>query len=534
MSGCASDEPSTSLEGTFEGLGSANVVISQVYGGGGNSGAQYKNDFIELFNRGSAAVSLSGWSVQYASSTGSNWSRTNLSGTIQPGAHYLVAEAAGSGGTLSLPTPDATGTLTLSATAGKVALVSTQTALTCGASNNCLPNSNIVDFVGYGSGATSYEGSGPTPSPSNTTAVLRAGAGCTDTDNNATDFSASSPSPKNSASATTLCSGSNDAGTSDAGGGGGATVLPSPTLPATTLTNLSFAIFGDTRPPSSQSTGYPTSLKTIIGSIFDGMQAYGVPFAVSAGDYAYASSSAGAAVPQYTDFMTARARYSGTFLPAQGNHECSTATTGNCPVGSYTGMMQDYIDKIVTPSTSLSMPYYSKLYQAADGSWTAKVIMIAANAWDNTQNSWLQATLAVNTTYTFVVRHEPSNDTRAPGVTPSESQYASAYSAGKLTLSITGHTHLVQLPNGTQPYGDPYGATQPYEVIIGNGGAPLDAGSYYGYAVATRRTSDGAIVVQMYKSADSSGNPIVPNTADTLYRFAVNANGTSNANTSLP
>ena len=47
---------------------SADIVISQVYGGGGNSGATYTHDFIELFNRGTAPVSLSGWSVQYSSS----------------------------------------------------------------------------------------------------------------------------------------------------------------------------------------------------------------------------------------------------------------------------------------------------------------------------------------------------------------------------------------------------------------------------------------------------------------------------------
>jgi hypothetical protein len=103
-----------------------------------------------------------------------------------------------------------------------------------------------------------------------------------------------------------------------------------------------------------------------------------------------------------------------------------------------------------------------------------------------------------------------------------------------LTLSITGHTHLVQLPGGTQPYGDSFGATQAYEIIVGNGGAPLDAGSTYGYAVATRRASDGAIVVQMWESADSSGNPISPNVQDTKFRFAVNPNGSSNSNTSLP
>jgi hypothetical protein len=140
----------------------------------------------------------------------------------------------------------------------------------------------------------------------------------------------------------------------------------------------------------------------------------------------------------------------------------------------------------------------------------------------------------VNTTYTFTVRHEPYNDARAPGVTPSESLMGSSFNAGHLTLSITGHTHLVQLPGGTQPYGDPYGSTLSYEIISGNGGAPLDAGPAYGYMVATRRASDGAIVVQGYKSADSSANPIVPNQADTSFRFAVNANGSSNPNTQLP
>jgi hypothetical protein len=30
---------------------SANLVISQVYGGGGNTGAPYTHDYIEIFNR---------------------------------------------------------------------------------------------------------------------------------------------------------------------------------------------------------------------------------------------------------------------------------------------------------------------------------------------------------------------------------------------------------------------------------------------------------------------------------------------------
>jgi predicted extracellular nuclease len=101
----------------------AQVVISQVYGGGGNSGATLKSDFIELRNNGTAPVDLSGWSVQYASSAGTSWARTALTGTIPAGGYYLIKQADGAGGTVDLPTPDAIGTLAMAGTAGKVALV---------------------------------------------------------------------------------------------------------------------------------------------------------------------------------------------------------------------------------------------------------------------------------------------------------------------------------------------------------------------------------------------------------------------------
>jgi len=44
-------------------------VISQIYGGGGNSGAAFQNDFVELFNPGTVSFDLTGWSIQYASAT---------------------------------------------------------------------------------------------------------------------------------------------------------------------------------------------------------------------------------------------------------------------------------------------------------------------------------------------------------------------------------------------------------------------------------------------------------------------------------
>jgi len=174
------------------------IRISQVYGGGGNSGATLTNDFIELFNAGDTAVDITGWSVQYASSTGTSWQVTQLTGIVQPGKYYLVQEAQGNGGTEPLPTPDATGTIAMSGSSGKVALVDSTTAL----SGSC--PSGTVDFVGYGT-ANCFEGTGATPGLSNTTAAIRKSNGCMDTDDNASDFEIDSPNPRNSASPENLC-----------------------------------------------------------------------------------------------------------------------------------------------------------------------------------------------------------------------------------------------------------------------------------------------------------------------------------------
>lgn len=179
------------------------LVISQVYGGGGNSGATLRNDFIELFNAGTTSVSLNGWSVQYASGTGTSWSKTDLSNvTLNPGQYYLVQEAAGTGGTENLPTPDVTGNIAMSATLGKVALVNSTTVLTCAAS--CATNTAVIDFVGYG-GANNFEGASAAPALTNTTADVRNSGGCVDTNNNGADFTSGAPTPHNTTSAFTDC-----------------------------------------------------------------------------------------------------------------------------------------------------------------------------------------------------------------------------------------------------------------------------------------------------------------------------------------
>jgi hypothetical protein len=185
---------------------SSDVVISQVYAGGGNSGASYTNDYVELLNRGSIAVDLSSWSVQYATASGTTWQLTPLTGSVLPGHFYLVQLASSAAVGSPLPTPDATGTSNLAASGGKVALVRDTTALACGATaGSCSANPLLADLLGYGS-ATDYEGSAAGPSLSNTTAALRGAGGCVDTDVNLSDFAVGTPAPHNASSPTASCS----------------------------------------------------------------------------------------------------------------------------------------------------------------------------------------------------------------------------------------------------------------------------------------------------------------------------------------
>lgn len=189
---------------------SPDLVISQVYGGGGNTGAPLTNDFVEIFNRGTTTVSLAGMSVQYASATGTGNFAANpvvlLAGSLQAGQYYLVSLAGGANGA-PLPTPDATGTTNMSGTAGKVALVTSTLGLPCnGGSTPCSPAdlAQIKDLVGWGT-ANFFEGA-PAPGTSNTTSITRGGGGCAESDNNSTDFSAGAPAPRNTATPLSSCS----------------------------------------------------------------------------------------------------------------------------------------------------------------------------------------------------------------------------------------------------------------------------------------------------------------------------------------
>src|SRR6185503_9115516 len=159
-------------EGTITNDDDAQLVISQLYGGGGNAGASFKNDFIELFNQGTSTIdfSVTSYSLQYASST-SNFGSTSVtntfdltSGIVGPHQYFLVELAGGASGA-NLPAPDAIGGISMAAGTGKVALVRGTGALPA---TTCPIDPLITDFVGYGSGPNCFEGSGTAPAPGNT------------------------------------------------------------------------------------------------------------------------------------------------------------------------------------------------------------------------------------------------------------------------------------------------------------------------------------------------------------------------------
>lgn len=218
------------------------VVISQIYGGGGNSGAPWRNDFIELYNTGGETIDLGNWALHYSSATGTTWQRTLLFGSLAPGRRYLVQQASGGANGTPLPTPDLTGTIPLAATAGKIVLTRTTTAIPGG--TICPAGSDVVDLAGYGNSANCFEGVGPAPSPGSATAIARIERGCRDTNQNRADFLAVTPAPLNGASPAIICG----QPTTPAGVG---LARPTPAQAGSPIT-LEVAVTAGTNPPSSR------------------------------------------------------------------------------------------------------------------------------------------------------------------------------------------------------------------------------------------------------------------------------------------
>jgi len=266
------------------------------------------------------------------------------------------------------------------------------------------------------------------------------------------------------------------------------------------LDELRFAVVGDTRPANLDDTAhYPTD---IVGKIFTAVEAERPhpAFVVTTGDYMFAATTTREQAPQLDLYLQARAAYHGIVYPALGNHECDGYTKSNCGFGNATGMTTNYttyLQRMVEPIGE-HRPYFVERFAATDGSWSAKFVFIAANAWNADQAAWLELALSEPTTYTFVLRHEAHYSDTAPGVTPS----AAILAKHPLTLLIVGHTHSYEH----------YPAYR--EIVVGNGGAPLTSGVNYGYVIVAR-SPDGQIGVTAYDYA----------TRAIMDQFAVTATG---------
>jgi hypothetical protein len=275
------------------------------------------------------------------------------------------------------------------------------------------------------------------------------------------------------------------------------------------LAALDFGLVGDTRPPIYDDlANYPSQ---IIGTIFTDLANVSPPvaFVASTGDYMFALTTETTQAQLYVD---AGSFFPGPVFPAMGNHECDLALDdGNCFGQNTTdGQFEAYLTIILPgfglPSTNA---YFMVVYASSDPTnpWTAKFIYTAPNAWDDGQGTWVADALAVPTTYTFFIRHEPTNNAGgAPGVAPTDTLLQTA----NFTLKLTGHSHSYDYDEANR------------EVVNGLGGAALDTGytGNYGYVICRQRP-DNAIQCSQY-DYDTNQVSTEPNST-----FAILADGGS-------
>ena len=171
----------------------SDVVISEVYGGGGSTTSAWNRDYVELYNPTDEAIDLSGTSVQYraSGSTGNPSGVTALSGSVPAKGYFLVGEATGSAGA-PVPTPAVSGSIAMSGSSATVFLADQTTALTTPPTGSITNDPAILDVVGYGSTNT-FE-TAPASGTSTSTSAAQDAAG-TDTNDNSKDFTVAAGTP---------------------------------------------------------------------------------------------------------------------------------------------------------------------------------------------------------------------------------------------------------------------------------------------------------------------------------------------------
>jgi hypothetical protein len=251
-----------------------------------------------------------------------------------------------------------------------------------------------------------------------------------------------------------------------------------------TVPHLYFAVVGDTRPMNSDDVGsYPTAIITKIYADIAAMNPQ-PQFVISTGDYMNAALTASQQLDLY---LTAAKQFTGgPLFPVMGNHECTGATSSNCAGNFVTKNYQAYMAQMAS-LVGESQPYYVVNFNGDGKAWTAKLVVVACNAWDATQKTWLQSELAKPTTYTIVARHEEIGASSGPPCLPDAD---TIIAQNPYSVLLVGHSHYFQYI-GFQK-----------EVIIGNGGAPLySTSAHYGYATLEQQSGGFLTTEYDYQTA---------------------------------
>lgn len=174
--GSTSDDADTGMPPGDSSTCDKKVVINELM----SDGASASDEFVELYNPGTCAVALAGWTLKYESASGGAGSAGYVfvaADSIAAKGYFLLASGAVSG------TKDGTWISGMAAAAGQVALLDDKSVM--------------IDAVGYGTiTGGSYHEKTSAPAPVSGGSIGRIPNG-TDSDSNSADFKKiASPTPR--------------------------------------------------------------------------------------------------------------------------------------------------------------------------------------------------------------------------------------------------------------------------------------------------------------------------------------------------
>ena len=252
-----------------------------------------------------------------------------------------------------------------------------------------------------------------------------------------------------------------------------------------TVDRLFFSFHGDARPANCNDT--PNYPKAIVESIFKREAARNVQFSIDLGDHFFGCGSGkyNTAAAQMAIYVNASKLLPSLTFLTMGNHECRSS--GLCHPGDGDENLAAYLPALAPIS---AIPYYTFDVQTSQG--LATFVVIADNAWDNTEQAWLESTLAKAdgaAKYTIITRHHPIDNTDLPNMMVE----MGIIQKHKYSLFMTGHTHEYK----HDTYLDPSKRT----LRMGISGAPFNGNTmYYGYGTVEQQVS-GALLVKIYDQA---------------------------------